>query len=71
MMYSNLRAEMSRYGVSVSDLAKACDIAPTTLYSRLKGTLEFRLNDMEKIKKYLDSVSGKEFALEYLFSREM
>lgn len=70
-MYSNLRAEMARYGVSVANLAKACDIAQTTLYSRLKGTLEFRLNDMEKIKKYIDSVSGKEFTLEYLFNREV
>lgn len=69
-MYANLRAEMARRGTSVASLAKACNIATTTLYAKLKGDSEFKLDDMESIKHYLDSVSGKNFTLEYLFQRE-
>lgn len=70
-MYSNLRAEMTRYEVPVEYLAKACDVSRATIYNKLRGISEFRLGEMETIKEMLDVVSGKNFSLEYLFNREV
>lgn len=64
-MYQNLKAEMTRYGVSNSDLASCLSINPQTVSNRINGNgAEFNFGECVKIRDtYFPSMR-----LEYLFA---
>ncbi len=64
-MFQNLQAEMARRKLTGRALAKMIDVTELTLYNKLNGQREFKLNEMEKIK----SVLRTDAPLEYLFKR--
>ena len=45
--------EMKKKGVSKNDLAKRLGIDRATLYRKIKGDTEFKLNEIRNIKEYL------------------
>ena len=65
-MYKNLRAEMIRADLDVSSLAKKCGMKQGTLYSRLKGSTPFSLDEACRIKSAL----GVGLSLEELFEKK-
>ena len=75
MIYPNLLAEISRVNLSVPKLAEAINMSANTLYPKLNGLREFKLDEMENIKSCLlelAAAKGLEIDsnLEYLFSRD-
>ena len=64
-MFQNLQAEMARRNLTGRALAKMINVTELTLYNKLNGQREFKLNEMERIK----SVLRTDASLEYLFKR--
>lgn len=64
-MFQNLQAEMARRNLTGRALAKMVGVTELTLYNKLNGQREFKLNEMEAIK----SVLRTDAPMEYLFKR--
>lgn len=64
-MYDNLKAEMARRGITVRSLSKMIGVHENTLYRKVEGKTEFKLDDMMSIK----TVMQTEEPLEYLFKK--
>ena len=64
-MYPNLRAELARKGINLTELAEAIGMALQTLSSKMNGKSEFTYSEVVNIKKFL----GVEIPLEILFER--
>lgn len=64
-MFQNLQAEMARRNLTGRALAKMVGVTELTLYNKLNGQREFKLNEMETIK----SVLRTDAPMEYLFKR--
>lgn len=66
-MYPNLRAELSRRGLSVQKLALLVGMPYNTLREKLKGTRRMTFDDALLIKQALNL----DIPLEVLFSKEI
>jgi plasmid maintenance system antidote protein VapI len=65
-VYRNLEAEMTRYGLSVKDLAECINVNEKTMRSYLSGASKIAWEDARKIKhKHFP-----QFEIEYLFFYE-
>jgi hypothetical protein len=65
-MFPNLRAEMSRYGVSKDDIATCLDVNEKTARDKLAGKYYFNIMEMKKIKtKFFPTMT-----LDYIFSED-
>jgi len=64
-MFQNLQAEMARRNLTGRALAKMIGVTELTLYNKLNGQREFKLNEMETIKGILRT----DAPMEYLFKR--
>lgn len=64
-MFQNLQAEMARRSLTGRSLAGMIGITELTMYNKLNGISEFKLNEMEAIK----SVMRIDAPFEYLFKR--
>lgn len=64
-MFQNLRAELVKRNLDIRKLAKKMPISEISLYNKMSGTTEFKLNEMEIIKEALET----EAPFEYLFKR--
>lgn len=65
-MFRNLRAEMTRKGINVTDLAKAVGMSTAAMYDRLNGKTGFTLDDAHKIRDVLDV----DMTIDELFKKE-
>ena len=63
-MYPNLLAEMARLHIQQKDLAAELGITGKTMGAKLAGETDFKIGEMQYIKKR----TGK--SLDYLFSTE-
>lgn len=63
-MYRNLEAELSRKGLTRSELAKLMNIRATTLSNKLNGKSDIKFSEAMQIKKILNV----DIPLEILFS---
>lgn len=68
--YINLLVEMARSGVEWKDLEHATGKSRTSIYYKRLGTVEWNLEEMMAIQKFLKEKTGKEFPLDYLFKAE-
>lgn len=68
-MYKNLKAEMSRAGLSGIKLAEWLEITPTALYYKICGKTEWNLKQMKATQSLLNELMGTQLSLEYLFDR--
>lgn len=66
MMYPNLRAEMARRGVNMSQLADAIGLTVGKVSARLSGKVKMSLDEAQAIKDVLHT----DLPLEVLFSKE-
>jgi len=64
-MYPNLRAELARKGMTLTELAKETGMSLNVLSGRVNGKYEFTYSETLKIKKAL----GVDIPLEILFER--
>ena len=64
-MFDNLKAELARRGLDGTKLANLTGIHINTMYKKLNGEHEFKLNEMELIKAILRT----DAPYEYLFKR--
>lgn len=64
-MFQNLQAEMARRKLTGRELAKMLGITEVTMYNKLGGQREWKLNEMEQIKGILRT----DAPYEYLFKR--
>jgi len=65
--FVNVKIEMTRAGINVSDVAGEMNISPQALYQKLNGNTEFSLKDMKLIKNILVKHTGENLTLDYLF----
>ena len=65
--FVNIKIEMTRAGINVSDVANEMKISPQALYQKLKGNTEFTLKDMQRLRNILSSHNGEKLTLDYLF----
>lgn len=64
-MYDNLIAEMARKRLTVRSLARLMGVHENTLYRKFEGKVEFKLDEMEMIKRLLQTNA----TMDYLFER--
>lgn len=64
-MFQNLQAEMVRRNLTGRDLAKLLGITEVTLYNKMNGMREWKLNEMEQIK----GIMRTDAPYDYLFKR--
>ena len=69
VFYPNLEAEMVRAGLIKAELAANIGISKQSLDNKFKKKTEFTLNEMDLIKSHFETITGKEFTLDYLFER--
>lgn len=62
-MFDNLRAEMARRGISVTDLASKIGVSKQTLYRKLHGQSPLSLHEARSIREVL----GVDITLDDLF----
>ena len=65
-MYSNVKAELARKGLTVIDLSKASGIKYMSLVNKLNGKTPLKLEEARRIKNALDV----DLPLEKLFELE-
>ncbi len=63
MINGNLKAEMQRYGISISDIASLLGCADKTVRNKLNGKTSFSVPEAFKIKKQF----FPDLTVEYLF----
>lgn len=68
--FINLFMEMTRAGIEWKDLEHATGKSRTSIYYKRLGTVEWKLEEMMAIQKFLKEKTGKEFPLDYLFKAE-
>ena len=64
-MYPNLRAEIARRGVTLSQLAEVIGVTLQTMSKKINGGSEFTLNEAYAIKDFL----GVDAPIEELFKK--
>ncbi len=69
MRFSNLEAEITRTGLSVEEFGKKLGFTKGTMYNRLNCKTNWTLNDMLKVKKFLDAKTQSNLTLDYLFTQ--
>ena len=65
-MFPNLRAEIARKGLTVSELGAKIGMARTTIYDKYKGRTEFTLDEAVQIRDALHV----DMPLDELFERD-
>ena len=65
-MHNNLRAEMARKGLTMSDLADLLGVRHATISDKINGKFRFYYDEAVKIK----NAFFPDLSLEYLFENE-
>lgn len=65
-MFNNVNAELRRKGMTQGDLAKAMNLAPSTMSMKLSGKAKLTLREAYEIKRILDV----DFPIELLFQEQ-
>lgn len=65
-LYMNLRAEMARRNITISDIAKVLDVRYATVCDKINGHYRFYFDECYRIKTHF----FPSCTLEYLFERE-
>ncbi len=69
-LFPNLSAELARIGMSKAELSNKANISISSLYAKCKGDTDWTLDDMNSVKRVLETESGgQEMPLDYLFRR--
>lgn len=69
-MYKNILAEMSRAGMTQSQLSELTGITLSVLNPKLKGHRPFSVPEAIKIKEVLTKAVGENLTLDYLFKND-
>ena len=69
IIFYNLEAELLRAKVNKAELAAMIGISTGSMSSKFTGKTEFNLDEMLNIKIRLESFTGQNFTLDYLFER--
>jgi DNA-binding XRE family transcriptional regulator len=69
IIFYNLEAELLRAKLNKAELAGKIGISSGSMSSKFNGKTEFNLNEMLSIKEILESYTGRELKLDYLFER--
>lgn len=70
-IFRNLEAELARAGISKITLARVLSVSVSTLYAKLRGEREFKLEEMERIRSYLERETGSELTIDYIFDKSV
>lgn len=65
--YNNIKAELERKGLKVSDLAEYMELSVQAVQYKLNGRGGVCLRDMVDIELFLEKAHGHRFSLDYLF----
>ncbi len=66
MEKNNVRAEMARFGITISEMAQMMEMAPGTFSQKLNGKKEWTFAEVIKVETILNSY-GAEVEWRYLF----
>ena len=67
MQYRNLAAEMTRAGITSTELAQLAEMNPTSLSLKMNKKYEWKLKEMEKIQDIINKKLNQNYSLDYLF----
>ena len=65
--FKNLKAEMTRAGITFSEMAKMIGIGESTFYGKRNGSYDWTLSEMIAIQKILQERTELDLPLDYLF----
>lgn len=67
-LYDNLKAEMSRNGITGTELAAILHISNQSFYQKMNGKTDFTLKQVLSIQYYLNHINPSvNYTLDYLF----
>lgn len=69
ILFSNLEAELARANITRAEIAAKIGVSANTMSAKLSGRSEFDLEEMQAIKKTLETTTESEFTLDYLFKK--
>ncbi len=70
-MYSNVKAELSRYNLTVRQLAAYMNMTTQNVYNKLNGKVTITTKDMQQIQSFFIEKAGGAFSLDYLFATNL
>lgn len=70
-MYANIRAELTRYNLTVKDLAAYMGMSTQNVYNKLNGKVTVTTKDMQTIQNFFIEKAGGAFTLDYLFNTQI
>lgn len=71
MLYFNLEVILKENKIQKKEIAKILHITPVSISYKLNGKRKFNQDEMYAIKNIIIEKTGKEYSLEYLFSKEI
>ena len=63
-LFTNLESEMAKQGLNITTLSNLIGMTTNQLSNRLRGVIEFRLNELIKVSEVMDK------EINYLFSKQ-
>ncbi len=69
-MFPNLNSEMTRFNVTVEDLANLLGVAPNNVRARFRGATNITFGEACKIRDFFNENFGTNFTIDYLFASE-
>ena len=65
--YSNVKGRFIEFDIEVKDVAKELGISKTSLYAKLNGKVDWRLDECQGIVNMLNERANGAFTLDSLF----
>jgi DNA-binding phage protein len=70
-IYPNLEAELSRYNISKTSLARSLGLSRVSLYKKMRGAPSFTIDELKAIRLTLEIKTNEKFTLDYLFQESV
>ena len=69
-LFPNLEAELVRAKVTRAELSAVLNISRVSLNYKMAGRGEFKLEEMERARSFLEQINATSYELGYLFARD-
>lgn len=69
-LFPNLKTEIFRLRSNIVEFSQKLGISDRTLYHKMNGKQEFKLEEMIKIKEIINEELGTDYTLDYLFKKD-
>ena len=70
-IYPNLEAELTRYKISKTSLARSVGLSTVSVYKKIRGDSAFTIDELKAIRLTLEIKTNEKFTLDYLFQESV